>query len=63
MISIYDGGIDFRAVSTDVKPTDGTSGGPRIVNFALKNVNNDLYIDNGEVRPTSFTVYMWRRTA
>ena len=44
-------------------PTDGTSGGARIVNFALKNVNNDLYIDDGEVRPKSFKVYMWRRTA
>lgn len=44
-------------------PTDNKSGGPRIVNFALKNVNNDLYVDNGEVRPNSFTVYAWYRTA
>ena len=44
-------------------PTDGTSGGARIVNFALKNVNNDLYIDDGEVRPKSFKVYMWRRVS
>lgn len=31
MISIYDGGIDFRAVSTDVKPTDGVPNGAKLL--------------------------------
>lgn len=44
-------------------PTDSTSGGPRTVNFALKNFNNDLYVNSGAVQPKSFKVYMWRRTA
>lgn len=44
-------------------PTDGTSGGPRTVNFSLKSFNNDLYVDNGAVQPKTFKVYMWRRTA
>ena len=44
-------------------PTDGTSGGPRIVNFALSYFNSDLYKTNGAIRPLSYKVFMWRRTA
>lgn len=44
-------------------PTDGTSGGPRTVNFSLKYFNNDLYVDNGTVQPKSLKVYMWKRVA
>ena len=42
-------------------PTDGTSGGPRIVNFALSYFNSDLYKTNGAVQPRSLKVYMYKR--
>lgn len=44
-------------------PTDGTSGGPRTVNFSLKYFNDSLYVDNGTVQPKSLKVYMWQRVA
>lgn len=42
-------------------PTDGTSGGPRTVNFALSYFNSDLYKTNGAIQPKSIKVYIYKR--
>ena len=44
-------------------PVDGSSStGPRKIGFNAKR-SSDIYTDNGNVIPNSYTVYFWKRTA
>lgn len=44
-------------------PTDGTSGGARILRIDASRQTNSVYKDNGNVIPNSYTVHFWKRTA
>lgn len=44
-------------------PTDGTSGGARILRIDASRQTNSVYKDNGNVIPSSYTVHFWLRTA
>lgn len=44
-------------------PTDGKSGGARILRIDASKQTNSVYKDNGNVIPNSYTVHFWRRTA
>lgn len=44
-------------------PSDGKSGGARILRIDASKQTNSVYKDNGNVIPNSYTVHFWKRTA
>ena len=44
-------------------PTDGKSGGARILRIDASKQTDSVYKDNGNVIPNSYTVHFWKRTA